>query len=181
MGMSILQIRYYGDPILEKPAKEMDLSTLDQYKTFFDDFIETMYKKDGVGLAGPQVGFPYRIVCVDPSRGQDSKQLLVLINPRIVRITDSSLTQKIEGCLSFPDIDATIPRYEGISVKAYSIKGHQIEIDATGYLARILQHEIDHLDGIMLPNRMDPLERNLLSGKLKKLRKETISNLKKKR
>jgi peptide deformylase len=173
--MSILKIRYYGDPVLtkvSKPVKEFS----PEFETFMDDFIETMHYEDGVGLAAPQVGVNQRFIAVDPSNGQLKEQLLVLVNPVIVDKSKEKASLE-EGCLSFPDIHGNVKRHNSIKIKAQDRYGKEIELEAEGFLARILQHEIDHLDGLLFIEKMDILQRQLLSSKLKKLKKDTISKL----
>ncbi len=165
----------YGNPILEKVSCEV--KSIKEIQINIPEFIETMYVKDGVGLAAPQVGINQRIIAVDPTRGQIKSELQILINPVITEKSDEMMTGK-EGCLSFPGLDAEVLRHKKITVSALDAEGREQIIEAEGYKARILQHEIDHLDGILLVDRMSPLERKLLENPLKKLKKETLKELK---
>lgn len=162
------QIRIYGDPILRKTAKPIDTFD-DSLRVFVEQMKEDMYASDGVGLAAPQVGRSIRLVIVDASGGENEP--LVLINPEITFQSDE--TEDVdEGCLSVPDITLPINRPRIISVQAYNEQGirfHLEEID--GLLARAVQHEIDHLDGILFVDRASPVRRQLISGKLKRLAK----------
>ncbi|MDZ7317303.1 MAG: peptide deformylase [candidate division KSB1 bacterium] len=145
--MALLQVIRYGHPTLREKAKEVAVDQIDQ--KFIDDMLETMYKEDGVGLAATQVNVAQQIlVCTD------RQQEYVLINPKIV---GHSLSRKsdYEGCLSLPGLHAMVPRYEKVIVKALDRNGKPIEIKATGLLAVILQHEIDHLNGILFIDRAD--------------------------
>jgi peptide deformylase len=175
----IINIMYkivtYGNPILEKVSCEV--KSIKEIQINIPEFIETMYVKDGVGLAAPQVGINQRIIAVDPTRGQIKSELQILINPVITEKSDEMMTGK-EGCLSFPGLDAEVLRHKKITVSALDAEGREQIIEAEGYKARILQHEIDHLDGILLVDRMSPLERKLLENPLKKLKKETLKELK---
>ncbi len=169
------EILKYGNPLLEKESSQV--SGIEQIQLDIPKFVETMYTRDGVGLAAPQVGINQRIIAVDPTRGQFKNSLLVLINPIISGKSDEMVLGK-EGCLSFPEIDAEILRHQSIIVSAMNPQGQLQNIEAEGFLARILQHEIDHLDGILLVDRMSPLERILLENPLKKIKKETLKSLK---
>jgi len=165
----------YGNPILEKVSRE--IKSIKEIQINIPEFVETMYVKDGVGLAAPQVGINQRIIAVDPTRGQIKGELLVLINPVITEKSEEMMDGK-EGCLSFPGLDAEVPRHKKITVSALDAEGREQIIEAEGYKARIIQHEIDHLDGILLVDRMSPLERKLMENPLKKLKKETQKELK---
>jgi peptide deformylase len=165
----------YGNPILEKVSRE--IKSIKEIQINIPEFVETMYVKDGVGLAAPQVGINQRIIAVDPTRGQIKGELLVLINP-VIREKSEEMMDGKEGCLSFPGLDAEVLRHKKITVSALDAEGREQIIEAEGYKARIIQHEIDHLDGILLVDRMSPLERKLMENPLKKLKKETQKELK---
>ena len=137
--MALRPIRLLGDDVLRKKAKKVEkINTF--IKNLLDDMADTMYKNNGVGLAGNQVGVLKRVIVVDDGNG-----LLQLINPVITEKEGTQCGE--EGCLSLPDIYGDVERAEKVKVKAQNIKGEYIEIEATGLLARIFQHEIDHLDG----------------------------------
>jgi peptide deformylase len=163
----MFDIRTYGDPVLRKKAAEVD-GFDEPWQRFIDELVETMYERDGVGLASPQVGKSCRIAVVDAT-GED---LFVLINPAVV-YSSEEIDEDEEGCLSIPGITLPVRRPSVVSVEATGRDGKRYRIEhAGGLLARALQHEIDHLDGILFVDRISPLKRQLISGKLKKMAKE---------
>lgn len=152
--MSLLKIRIDEDPILRKKAK--DVKSFDSsIKKLIDDMIETMYDAPGVGLAAPQVGVSKKIVIIDPDDGQG---LQVLVNPKIIKI-EGDEEEGLEGCLSVPGIYGMVKRQLSITVKALNRKGKGITIDVTGFRARVIQHEIDHLNGIIFTDKATKLRK----------------------
>lgn len=146
--MAIRLIRKTKDPVLRLVSREVkDISA--QIIALLDDMVETMYDAEGVGLAAPQVGINKRIIVIDV---QDENGLLKLINPVIVNREGKECS--VEGCLSFPGIAGEVEREESVTVKALTPDGNSVEICASGLLARALQHEIDHLDGILFVDRV---------------------------
>jgi peptide deformylase len=168
-------IRTYGDPILRKRAEEVkDIS--DELKGFMDRLVVDMVENDGVGLAAPQVGRSVRIVVVDITIGE--QEPIVLVNPEIIWSSEETEDDE-EGCLSVPDIRLKVNRPVSVTVKARDRNGAEITIErADGFYARALQHEIDHLNGILFVDRVAPIYRQLISGKLKKLAKLNRDNAK---
>ncbi len=162
--MGILEIRKYPDEILKKKAETISEINGDLQK-LIDNMIETMYNANGVGLAAPQVGVLKRLIVVDTSLREENQSLVVLINPEIIA-TDGEILSE-EGCLSLPGFTTRLKRKEKVIVKGLDRKGKEIEIEATGLFARALQHEIDHLDGILLIDKISPLKRELFRKKLK--------------
>jgi len=159
--MAILEIKEYGEPVLREkalPLKEITLEMLNLMK----DMVETMYVDSGVGLAAPQVGVSKRIIVID---GEEDG-LIVLINPVIVQ-SEGEVVEE-EGCLSIPGIYSQVKRSSKVTVKALNENGDPIEITKEGLTARALQHEIDHLDGILFIDRIGRMERQILLNKLKK-------------
>ena len=164
----MFEVRLYGDPVLRKKAIPV-ISFDEKLKTFVDEMIETMIEQDGVGLAAPQVGDSIRLAVIDPTGGVSDP--LVLINPEITFFSDDKVDAD-EGCLSLPDITLKINRSVRVSVKALDENGKEYIIEnAEGLLARALQHEIDHLDGLMIVDHVSALQRKMISGKLKKMAK----------
>jgi peptide deformylase len=162
----MFQVRLYGDPILRKVAKTV--TVFDQeLKDLISEMAETMIEYDGVGLAAPQVGKSLQIVVIDTSRGEQPP--IAIINPEITyKSKDTEVNE--EGCLSFPDIHLNVPRSKIVSVNAVDENGKPFTIEnADGLLARALQHEIDHLNAIMIIDYVSLLQRKMMSGKLKKL------------
>ena len=148
--MAILKVRTYPDPILKKKAEAVTDFGTDSQK-LFDDMIETMYQEDGVGIAAPQVGISKRIFIASPSmtRGEE----YVFINPEIADAKGRELG--LEGCLSLPGISGEIPRAKIIKFRALDRNGNPVEMEVKDFFARIIQHELDHLNGILLIDRVD--------------------------
>ncbi|NLZ39373.1 MAG: peptide deformylase [Firmicutes bacterium] len=146
--MALRQIRKNGDPVLRQKAHPVKKIT-PQIIKLLNDMAETMYDANGVGLAAPQIGISKRLIVIDVA---DEHNLLKLINPEI--IASSGKETAIEGCLSFPGIAGEVERAEAVTVRALIPAGDTIELKATGLLARALQHEIDHLDGILFVDRV---------------------------
>ncbi|MEJ5228005.1 peptide deformylase [Thermodesulfovibrio sp.] len=166
--MAILEIRKYPDEILKKKAEKIE--TLDgNLQKLIDDMIETMYKANGIGLAAPQIGISKRLIIVDTSPRQENQGLIVLINPEIIQSEGEILSE--EGCLSLPGFLTRLKRKERVLVRGTDRKGKEIEIEAEGLLARALQHEIDHLEGTLLIDRISPLKRELFRRKYLKSKK----------
>jgi len=164
----VFEIRIYGDPVLRKTAKPV-LSFDNELKLFIKEMIETMQVEDGVGLAAPQVGESVRVAVIDITGGE--KEPFVLINPVIFDPSEEMLTSE-EGCLSLPGVTLSINRPARVSVRAYDVNGKEYEIrSAEGLLARSLQHEIDHLNGIMIVDHVSALQKTMISNKLKKMTK----------
>lgn len=164
--MAVLEIRKYPEDVLKKKA--LPVTTYDDaLQTLIDDMVETMYAAPGVGLAAPQVGVSRRLAVIDISSKDNTVPLIVLINPVIMESEGS--VEFEEGCLSLPDYTAQIKRAERLFVKALDRHGNETELEAEGLLAIALQHEIDHLDGLLLIDRISPLKREFFKKRHKKL------------
>ena len=181
----ILQILDYGDPILRakgKPIENID----DRIRELAANMIETMHAANGVGLAAQQIGEALQLTVLDVSLIEDRPSTLkldgkdvdpkaamplVLINPEIELRGANEVG--VEGCLSFPEITGEIERAKSVIVRAQTLKGGTIEIEASGFLARAIQHEGDHLNGILFIDRMNSAAKAALSSRLKRLQKET--------
>ena len=161
--MSILQVRRYPDPVLRKKAQPVKTVT-ERDKGLIEDMVETMKLSEGVGLAATQVGISKRIIVYNPSC--DEWRADALINPVIVKKRGSE--KKEEGCLSLPGINGLVCRSTYIQVEGLDIKGKPVCFEAKGLLARIFQHEIDNLDGILFIDRLSPVKRFMAKRKLKK-------------
>jgi peptide deformylase len=147
------------------PIEEVDEET----QEFVDDLIETMYAANGVGLAAPQVGVTKRVTVIDVSdREGEERKVFVLINPEIIE-REGTLTWE-EGCLSFPSLYGEVERAEKVKVRALNREGEEYEIEGEGLLAVALQHEIDHLDGVLFIERMSRLKRRMALKEYKKIR-----------
>lgn len=163
------EIRIYGDPVLRQKSKEIEKIT-PELNAFIDEMIEVMRERDGVGLAANQVGEAIRLVVIDPTGGEE-KNLFVLINPEIIEKSEE-MEETEEGCLSIPNISLPVKRHKYVSVTAKDRDGKIFKIEkAEGLLSRALQHEIDHINGILFIDHLSPLQRKLISGKLKKMAK----------
>jgi len=184
-----LVIRKYGDPALRikgKPVAEVD----SRIRELADNMLETMRAANGIGLAAQQVGEALQLTVVDVSAVEDRPSTmawngrevnprdhmpLIILNPRIETGPEKEMAS--EGCLSFPEISADIERAGWAKIEAQTLDGERVEIEATGLLARALQHEIDHLNGILFIDRMSSAAKAGLSSKLKRLQKETQRGL----
>lgn len=162
--MAILKIVTLGAEVLRRPAeiaeRDEDLARL------IDDMFETMYEAHGIGLAAPQVGVSRRLIVVHVN--EEGEEPFALLNPRVVE-EGSSREKGEEGCLSIPGVSAYVDRPATVVVEGETPDGESVRIEADGMLARCLQHEIDHLDGVLFIDRLSPLKRNML---LKKYRKQ---------
>jgi peptide deformylase len=160
--MAVLEIRKYPDEVLKKkalPVKNIDKDL----QRLVDNMMETMYAAPGIGLAAPQVGVSKRLVVIDVSTKDEKHPLIVLINPEIIE-ADSFIDSE-EGCLSVPGYTSTIKRAGRVVVKGLDRNGRPVQIEGTGLLARALQHEIDHLDGVLFVDRMSSIKREFFKKK----------------
>ena len=160
--MAILGIKKYPDPILRQKSQEIEEIT-PEIEKLKKDMAETMTKKGGAGLAAPQVGQLKRIITV-----QTDKDPLELVNPRIIKQSKETEMAE-EGCLSFPGLWLKIRRAKEVEVKAQDKANREVQILAKGFQARVLQHEIDHLDGILFIDRLSFLQKLRLKNKLKQI------------
>ena len=158
--MSILKVARMGHPVLREVADEVDPTTVRSpaFQKLIDDMIETMEEYSGIGLAAPQVHESRRLfVAVLDSEGRGEGEPVALINPEITAVA-KDLIEGWEGCLSIPDIRGRVPRPPHITVTALNREGKRIEIEARDFPARVIQHETDHLDGILFFDRMRSFE-----------------------
>ncbi|MBW2654675.1 MAG: peptide deformylase [Deltaproteobacteria bacterium] len=169
--MAILKILTYPEKSLLQPSDKIDTID-DDIKKLSEDMGETMFNAPGVGLAAPQIGVNKRILLYDsnaanPNNDGSTKEFTALINPKIIAASGSIISEK-EACLSVLDYSADVKRYEKVTVKALNIEGKKLEFDAEGILAIIMQHEIDHLNGILFIDRISVLKRAMYKKKLAK-------------
>lgn len=155
----------YPDPVLEKVAEPVTNFDSDLAK-LVDDMFESMYHAEGIGLAAPQINISRRITVIDCSFKKNPDEKVVLINPEIVE-REGSLYEE-EGCLSLPDVRDKVKRAAWVKVRAQDITGKPFEIDGTELLARAMQHEIDHLDGILFISHLSRLKRDLTLRSIRK-------------
>jgi peptide deformylase len=164
----ILEIRKFGDPVLERKAEPVT-EFGDELKALVDDMFETMYAAPGVGLAAPQVGVSKRLFVMDCSSNRDAAERQVLVNPEIR--SREGREKGDEGCLSFPGIFFEVERAERIVVRAQNLDGEWFELDATGLTSRCVQHENDHLDGVLFIEHLSALRRDLVRRKIRRRQK----------
>ena len=165
--MAILPILVAPHPVLKQKCEPVAEVT-DDIRQLLDDMLATMYDAPGVGLAAPQVGVSKRILVVDCAPRDADPQPMKLINPEIITASDELSTYE-EGCLSFPDQYADVKRPARVTVRYLDENGTQQEIDADGLLATCIQHEIDHLDGIVFVDHLSTVKRGMIMRKLQKL------------
>jgi peptide deformylase len=180
-----LPIKKYGNPILRAKGKRVE-KVDERIRALAADMLETMHAANGVGLAAQQVGEALQLTVLDVSQVEDrpstmklngaevdpaSAMPLVLLNPT-VRLHEESDSGN-EGCLSFPDINAEIDRAISVEVEAETLEGETVRIEAAGLLSRALQHEVDHLNGILFIDRMSSVAKASLASRLKRLQRET--------
>ena len=158
----------YGDPVLHRAARDVEAVTQD-IRILIDDMIETMYAASGIGLAAPQIGVDLRVFVTDVSAGRNPGDLVVMINPELVN--QEGLQREEEGCLSLPGLDAVVPRPERAVVRGLDREGRPCEAAGVGLAARALQHELDHLDGSLFPDRLRGIRRDLIVRRIRRLRR----------
>ena len=165
----ILKVYTYPHPVLKKRAEKVE-KVDDELRCLLDDMLETMYSAVGVGLAAPQVGISKRILVIDYERDEEHRgNPMYFINPEIIWKSDEKVIGE-EGCLSVPGQRAEVERYAQIRVRYLDYYGKEQEVLADDFLAIVLQHEMDHLDGILYIDRISRLKRNMLLKKLQKSR-----------
>ncbi|MCU0572576.1 MAG: peptide deformylase [Syntrophobacteraceae bacterium] len=167
--MACLQICTYPDPILRRKAEPVTTIDRDIHR-LIDEMAETMYSAPGIGLAANQVGKAQRVLVVDLQRPEYDRGLLVLVNPKIVAASGETTYE--EGCLSVPEFFSNVKRYEQVTVQAMDKDGNPVEVSASGLLAVVLQHEIDHLEGRLFIDHLGTITRELFKRKWKKRLKE---------
>jgi peptide deformylase len=186
-----LRILQYGSPVLRAKGSRIE-EIDDRIRQLAANMIETMRAANGVGLAAQQIGQALQLTVVDVSQVEDRPSTLkvngqevdpraasplVLVNPEIVLGSETSIA--LEGCLSFPEITGDIERSEKVQARALTLEGTEMELEATGLFARALQHEVDHLNGILFIDRMNSAAKVALASRLKRMQKETERDLRK--
>lgn len=164
-----LKIVKYPEPVLSQPGEPVTEFN-DELRQLVADMFETVYAAQGIGLAAPQVGISKRLTVIDLSLGKNPKEKLVLINPEV--ISSEGRLYEEEGCLSFPEIREKVVRAAKVRIRAQDEYGKWYEMDGEELLSRAMQHEIDHLNGVLFIFRMSPLKRNLNLRKIRKLQSE---------
>jgi peptide deformylase len=166
--MAIREVRLLGDPVLRRKCTPVDTPAA-ELQSLIADMFETMYAEEGVGLAAPQIGLDMRLIVID-TREEESEPH-VLINPEILE--QSEETEKgEEGCLSMPGLKDMVERSARVIIEATDAKGERVRIQADELLARVIQHEIDHIEGILFIDRVSPLKRKMLIKRWEKVKPE---------
>jgi peptide deformylase len=160
--MAVLKVRRYGDPVLRRRAREVEAVTPD-LRRLVEDMTDTMYDEVGIGLAAPQVGVSLRLMVVGDEEGRGTQ---ALVNPVIAAQGGSVAAE--EGCLSLPGIFAPVTRAEWVTLEAQDLDGRPVTLTARGLRARVFQHEIDHLDGVLFIDRLEPVVRDRIKRRIKK-------------
>lgn len=166
--MPLRSIRLFPDPVLRevaRPVEDFD----ERLERLVADMVETMHAAPGIGLAAPQVGVSQRVAVVDLSVGEDADQLLVLVNPEVE--AGDELETDTEGCLSIPELTDKVTRPERIVLRARDLRGAAYELEADGLLARAVQHEVDHLDGVLFVDYLRGLRRERAKRHLRRLQR----------
>ena len=164
--MAIRKIELYGSPVLREKAKPIE--TIDgEILTLLDDMVDTMRFAQGAGIAANQVGVALRALVIDVGAHAGKEELVYLINPEWVSQEGSAEME--EGCLSIPKIFEKVPRPARVKVRALDREGKPFEMEGEEFLCKALCHEMDHLDGILFPDRLSPLKRDFVKRKIKKL------------
>ncbi|MDY4011573.1 MAG: peptide deformylase [Fusobacterium gastrosuis] len=169
----VYEIKKYGEAVLKEVAKEVELSEFnDEFRKFLDDMVETMYVTDGIGLAAPQIGVSKRIFVCDNGEGVVRK----VINPVITPLTTDKQEFE-EGCLSVPGIFKKVERPKKIHIKYLNENAEIIEEEVDEFLAVVMQHEFDHLEGILFVERVSPMAKRMIAKKLQIIKKETLKGI----
>ena len=167
--MAKLKIMKYGSDVLREVAQPVSEVT-DEIRKLAQDMLDTMYDSDGVGLAAPQVGVSKRIIVIDVNPHDLGCEPIALINPEIVE--QEGQVDAEEGCLSVPDVRGEVKRAEKVSAKALNIDGKKVRLEGEDLLARALQHEIDHLNGVLFIDHLGRLKQQLIKKQLRRIREE---------
>jgi peptide deformylase len=162
------EIVKYPDPVLEKPGEPVTEFN-DELAKLVEDMFESMYAAKGIGLAAPQIGLSKRLTIIDLSVKERPEDRIILINPEIIHREGKQYGE--EGCLSLPEIREKVSRAAKVRVKAQDLSGKWFEMEGTELLARAIQHEIDHLDGILFFRRVSALKRDLILRKIRKMQR----------
>ncbi len=170
--MALRKIRYLGDPVLRQRASDVD-SVDEGIASLIEDMFDTMHTEGGVGLAAPQVGVSKRVIVLDGDIDRYGQERIALVNPVILR-HDGEVEEE-EGCLSIPELRDRVKRWKTVTVMGLDAEGQGLEFDAEGLLSRAIQHEIDHLDGILFIDRLSSLRRELLLNQWKKVKQALLA------
>jgi peptide deformylase len=167
--MAVLPIRTYPESVLRQKALPVETFD-DELQRLIDDMIETMYAAPGIGLAAPQVGISRQVFVVDVTGGQDPNALMTFINPEVIAV--EGRIREDEGCLSAPGVNGLTPRAEKVVLRGTNRLGEVVEVEGEDLLARALQHETDHLQGLLFFDRMGLVGRDLVKRKYKRAQRQ---------
>jgi peptide deformylase len=167
--MAVRSIHAFPEPVLRQKAQPVPVLDADLQR-LIDDMVETMYAAPGIGLAAPQVGVSLQVFVVDVTSGQDPHALMTFINPQLVLL--DGRVREDEGCLSVPGIYGLTPRATKVLLRGLNRAGEAVEITGEGLLARALQHEMDHLQGLLFFDRMGPVGRDLVKRKYRRAQRQ---------
>ncbi len=168
--MALREIELYGSKVLRRPADPVE-DIDDEARALVRDMFETMYDAKGIGLAAPQVGVSRRVIVLDVREESGASNRVALLNPRLAS-WNTRKDKQTEGCLSIPGLEGVVERPVSVVVDGQDPDGRSLRVEAEGLFARALQHEMDHLDGVLFIDRLSPLKRQLLLKKWRKLRAE---------
>ena len=160
--MAVLSVRKYGDPVLRRRARAVE-SVTPELRTIVADMVDTMYDEVGLGLAAPQIGVSLRLMVVADAENREAR---TLIN-HVITEQGGEVTAE-EGCLSIPGVFAPVKRAEWVRLEAQDPEGKAVTLTARGLRARVFQHEMDHLDGVLFIDRLDPVTRDRIKRRIKK-------------
>jgi peptide deformylase len=169
MNLHDLDLTIYGNPVLRRRAEEVTVFDA-ELEALSKRMFEIMYEEEGVGLAGPQAGVSRRIAVLDVPFDDGGSYVGVLVNPEILEHRGEQ--KESEGCLSIPGLREEVVRHHWLRVRALDLKGRPFEFECTDLLSRAVQHEVDHLNGVLYIDRLSPVRRRLLAKKLKKISEE---------
>jgi peptide deformylase len=164
----IHEVVKWPDPVLAKPGEPVTVFDA-KLKKLVEEMFDSMYAAQGIGLAAPQISISKRLTVIDVSFQKNPEEKIVLVNPEIIDRRGKQVEE--EGCLSLPEIREKVQRAEWVKVRAQDVNGKWFEIEGEELLARAMQHEIDHLDGVLFIDRLSRLKRDLVVRKIKKMQK----------
>ena len=162
-----MEICKYGEEVLKLNSRKIE-NIDDRIVELVDKMRFTMYQANGIGLAAPQIGESLRLAIVDITQGENQDEFRVLINPEIIESRGSELLD--EGCLSIPGVTIPVERHTHIKIRAYDLQGREIEKEYEGHRARVIQHEIDHLQGVLIIDHLSSLKKKLVKREIKRLK-----------
>jgi len=168
--VAVREIVLLGDPVLREATQEVEAFD-DELKALVDDLFATMVSAEGAGLAAPQVGVSRRVCVVDVRHVDGEHARVALVNPRVTEASDER-EREPEGCLSIPGVTEVVDRPAQVVVEGWTPDGEPVRVEAEGLFARALQHEIDHLDGVLFVDHLTALKRRLLLKRYRKLREK---------